>query len=255
MMTWGGQPSETKKRRTEVRIIRDQFNEMIKKASDAKVCFICGGVHGIEDCAQYDDDRTKIALDHMRTILEEQSKSPSSSEKSRAGTATRGRKDKLPKKGIMPQGKRWNRTRFVEKEEVTKSFYSQSAYMYEIADREDGGPWLVNGAEIHPQGQGVNNKDELDRLIERAAEESPPVYLRFESSMTSSPRPRPSSMHGVNNRNKIMVTTGINTHGINIGTLKMARINGEEYAGVWWYKLRSMLRMHGWEEDMKSLNG
>ena len=115
----GGQPSETKKRRTEVRIIRDQFNEMIKKASEVKVCFICGGLHGIEECAQYDEDRTKDALEHMRTILEEQSKSPSSSEKSHSGTATRGRKDKLPKKGIMPQGKRWNRIRFTEKEEVS----------------------------------------------------------------------------------------------------------------------------------------
>ena len=43
-----GQPSETKKRRTEVRIIRDKFNEMIKKASEIKVCFICGGLHGSE---------------------------------------------------------------------------------------------------------------------------------------------------------------------------------------------------------------
>ena len=92
----GGQPSEAKKRRTEVRIIRDQFDEMIKKlqASDAKVCFICGGAHGIDECVQQDDDQTKNALSHMRTILEEQSKSPSSSEKSRAGTATRGRKSR-----------------------------------------------------------------------------------------------------------------------------------------------------------------
>ena len=118
----GEQPSEAKKRRTEVRIIRDQFDEIIKKASDAKVCFICGGALGIDECAQQDDDQTKNALNHVRTILEEQSKSPSSSEKSRAGTATRGRKDKPPKKEIMPQGKRWNRTRFIDKEEVTKSF-------------------------------------------------------------------------------------------------------------------------------------
>jgi hypothetical protein len=60
-------------------------------------------------------------------MMEQQSKSPSSSERSR--TATRGRKDQLPKKGIMTEGKRWRRTSFTEKEEVTKSFYSQPAFM------------------------------------------------------------------------------------------------------------------------------
>ena len=63
--------------------------------------------------------------------------------------------------------------------QVTKSFYSQAALMYEIADREDGGPWLVNGAEIHPPGHGVRSKDELDQLIERAASESPPVFAFY----------------------------------------------------------------------------
>ena len=261
----GGQPSETKKRRTEVRIIRDQFNEMIKKASDAKVCFICGGVHGIDECAQQDDDRTKIALDHMRIILEEQSKSPSSSEKSRAGTTTRGRKDKLPKKGIMPQGNRWNRTRFIEKEAVTKSFYSQPAFMYEITDREDGGPWLVNGAEIHPQGQGARSKDELDRLIERAAEESPPVLPSIRELNDLIPkteaefnawREQQKQDHGDNWNFRYLQPY---THGINIGTLKMARISGEEYVGVWWYKVEKyaenawMGRRHDkpqWMNDM-----
>ena len=42
--------------------------------------------------------------------------------------------------------------------------------MYEIGDREEGGLWLANGAEIHPRGQGVKNRDELDTLVERAAE-------------------------------------------------------------------------------------
>ena len=65
--------------------------------------------------------------------------------------------------------------RFTEKEEVTKSFYSQPAFMYEIGDREEGGSFLVNGVEIHPQGQGVRNRQELDVLVKRAAEESPPV--------------------------------------------------------------------------------
>ena len=78
----------------------------------------------MEQCPRKDDDLMANALNRMRTIMEEQSKSPSSSERSKMATATRGRKDKLPKKEVMPQGKRWNRTRFTEKEEIARSFYS-----------------------------------------------------------------------------------------------------------------------------------
>ena len=53
---------------------------------------------------------------------------------------------------VKALNQRWRRTRFTEKEEVTKSFYSQSAFMYEIGDREEGGPFLVNGIEVHPPG-------------------------------------------------------------------------------------------------------
>ena len=44
----GGQPSEAKKRRTEVRSLRDQFNKMIEEASQVKCCFQCGGEHHLE---------------------------------------------------------------------------------------------------------------------------------------------------------------------------------------------------------------
>ena len=145
----GGQPSEAKKRRTEGRSIREQFDKMIKEASQVKFCFQRGGEHNLEQCPHKDDDLMANALNRMRTIMEEQSKSPSSSEKSKMATATRGKKDKLPTKGVMPQGKRWNRTRFTEKEEIAKSYYSQPAYMFEIGDREEGGPLLVNGVEVH----------------------------------------------------------------------------------------------------------
>jgi hypothetical protein len=104
----GGQPSEAKKRRTEVRNIRDQFEKMIAEASHVHYCFICGGTHDIEECPMQDNEQMKDTLMRMRLIMEEQSKSPSSSEKSKTGT--RGRKDKLPTKGIMPEGKRWRRT-------------------------------------------------------------------------------------------------------------------------------------------------
>ena len=169
----GGQPSEAKKRRTEVRNIRDQFEKMVADASNVSFCLACGGDHNIEECPEQSNEQMRDAIMRMRLMMDQRSKSPSSSERSK--TATRGRKDKLPKKGIMPEGKRWRRTRFIEKEEVTKSFYSQSAFTYEIGDREEGGPFLVNGIEVHPPGEGVRNRQELDNLVERAAEDSPPV--------------------------------------------------------------------------------
>ena len=73
----------------------------------------------------------------------------------------------------MPQGKRWSRTRFTEKEEVSKSFYSQPTYMFEIGDREEGEPLLVNGVEVYREDEGVRDRAQLDLLVERAAQESP----------------------------------------------------------------------------------
>ena len=237
----GGQPSEAKKRRTEVRNIRDQFEKMIAEASHVHYCFICGGTHDIEECPMQDDEHMRDTLMRMRLIMEEQSKSPSSSEKSKA--ATRGRKDKLPKKGIMPEGKRWRRTRFTEKEEVTKSFYSQSAFMYEIGDREEGGPFLVNGIEVHPPGQGVRNRHELDALVERAAEESPPVLPSIQELNALNPKDHDEYLKWIRQERE---QRGDNwnfryiqpfTHGNDIGTLQMARINGEEYVGYGWCRV------------------
>jgi len=239
----GGRRSEAKKRRTEVRSIRDQFEKMVAEASHVRYCLICGGEHNIDECHLQDNETMKDAIMRMRLIMEEQSKSPSSSEKSR--TATRGRKDKLPKKGIMPEGKRWRRTRFTEKEEVTKSFYSQPAYMYEIGDREEGRPFLVNGIEVHPPGQGVKNRQELDALVERAAEESPPVLPSIQELNAVNPRSnddfqkwikRERDEHG-NNWNFRYIQPF--TYGVDIGTLRMARMCGEDYVGKGWCRVNS----------------
>ena len=233
----GGQPSEAKKRRTEVRNIRNQFEKLIADASTVQYCFICGGMHDIDECSIPDDENMRDTLLRMRLIMDEKSKSPSSSERSKS--ATRGRKDKLPK-NIMPQGKRWRRTRFTEKEEVTKSFYSQPAFMYDIGDREEGGQFLVNGIEVNPSDQGVRNRHELDALVERAAEESPPVLPTIEELNAWNPRDHDAYMdwlkeerkqHGDNWNFKYIQPF---THGHNIGTLQLARINGEEYLGYGW---------------------
>ena len=233
----GGQPSEAKKRRTEVRNIRNQFEKLIADASNVRYCFICGGTHDIDECPTPDDENMRDTLWRMRLIMDQKSKSPSSSERSKA--ATRGRKDKLPK-NIMPQGKRWRRTRFTEKEEVTKCFYSQPAFMYDIGDREEGGQFLVNGIEVNPSDQGERNRHELDALVERAAEESPPVLPTIEELNAWNPKDHDAYMdwlreerkqHGDNWNFKYIQPF---THGHNIGTLQLARINGEEYLGYGW---------------------
>ena len=233
----GGQPSEAKKRRTEVRNIRNQFEKLIADASNVQYCFICGEMHDIDECPTPDDENMRDTLWRMRLIMDQKSKSPSSSERSKA--ATRGRKDKLPK-NIMPQGKRWRRTRFTEKEEVTKCFYSQPAFMYDIGDREEGGQFLVNGIEVNPSDQGVRNRHELDALVERAAEESPPVLPTIEELNAWNPKDHDAYMDWLREERK---QRGDNwnfkyiqpfTHGHNIGTLQLARINGEEYLGYGW---------------------
>ena len=233
----GGQPSEAKKRRTEVRNIRNQFEKLIADASNVQYCFICGGTHDIDECPTPDDENMRDTLWRMRLIMDQKSKSPSSSERSKA--ATKGRKDKLPK-NIMPQGKRWRRTRFTEKEEVTKCFYSQPAFMYDIGDREEGGQFLVNGIEVNPSDQGVRNRHELDALVERAAEESPPVLPTIEELNAWNPKDHDAYMDWLREERK---QRGDNwnfkyiqpfTHGHNIGTLQLARINGEEYLGYGW---------------------
>ena len=38
----------------------------------------------------------------------------------------------------------------------------------------------MNGIEVNPSDQGVRNRHELDALVERAAEESPPVLPTIE---------------------------------------------------------------------------
>ena len=211
---------------------------MMADASEVSYCLACGGEHNVEHCTKQDNEKLLDAILQMKLTMEQHSKSPSSSERSKA--ATKGRKDKLPKKGIMPHGKRWKKTRFIEKEEVTKIFYTQSASMAEIGDREEGGPFLVNDVEIHPKGEGVQNRQELDGLVERAAEDSPPVLPTIQelnvhnSKTTEQFKSWVEDMrkeHGPNYNFRYLQPF---TYGIDIGTLEMAKLSGEEYVGNGW---------------------
>ena len=234
----GGQPSDAKKRRTDVRHLRVQLEKMMSDASEASYCLACGGEHNVEACSHQDNEKLMDAILQMKFVMDVHSKSPASSERSK--TATRGRKDKLPKKGIMPSGKRWKKTRFIEKEEVTKVYYNQAASMAEIGDREEGGPFLVNDVEIHRKGEGVQTRRELDALVERAAEDSPPVLpaiqeLNYHNDKTPEEFKKwiddMKKEHGHNYNFRHLQPF---TYGSNIGTLEMASLSGEEYVGNGW---------------------
>ena len=95
-----GQPSEAKKRRIGVRSIIEHFDKMIEDANQRNFCFQCGGEHALEVCPEMNDNMMANALNKMRSVMEEQSKSPSS-DRSRTSKVTRRRKDKLPKKSVI----------------------------------------------------------------------------------------------------------------------------------------------------------
>ena len=122
--------------------------------------------------------------------------------------------------------------------------YSQPAFMYDIGDREEGGQFLVNGIEVNPSDQGVRNRHELDTLVERAAEESPPVLPTIEELNAWNPKDHDAYVKWLTEERK---QYGDNwnfkyiqpfTHGHNIGTLQLARINGDEYLGYGWSNVK-----------------
>ena len=86
----------------------------------------------------------------------------------------------------------------------------------------------------------MRNRHELDALVERAAEESPPVLPTIEELNAWNPKDHDAYMDWLREERK---QRGDNwnfkyiqpfTHGHNIGTLQLARINGEEYLGYGW---------------------
>ena len=74
----GGQPSEAKKCRTEVRGLRDQFEKIVADASNARYCPVCGGDHNLDECKAHDNETVIDAIMRMRLMMEQKSKSPSS---------------------------------------------------------------------------------------------------------------------------------------------------------------------------------
>ena len=91
------------------------------------------------------------------------------------GNSNQGKERQTSEERGHATRKTLEQTRFTEKEEIAKSYYSQPAYIFEIGDREEGGPLLVYGVEVHRAGEGVQSRAQLDLLVGRAAQESPPM--------------------------------------------------------------------------------
>ena len=83
--------------------------------------------------------------------------------------------------------------------------------MYDIGDREEGGQFLVNGIEVNPSDQGVRNRHELDALVERAAEESPPVLPTIEELNAWNPKDHDAYVKWLTEERKQYETTGISS--------------------------------------------
>eukprot|EP00435_Cladocopium_sp_Y103_P061746 s290_g23.t1 len=99
--------SEAKKRRTEVRQTKNQFQELVNNAANVVFCFHCGGQHHIENCPNPGRQKVAAMLGVIQDNLERESKSPMSGKTTTK--STRGRKDKLPKTS-MPKKRRWSRS-------------------------------------------------------------------------------------------------------------------------------------------------
>ena len=163
----------------------------------------------------------------------------------------------------MPQGKRWNRTRFTEKDEVSKSFYNQPAYVFEIGDREEGGALLVNGIEVNKKGQGAQNQDQLDLLIERAAQESPLTIPSIRELNERNPNLTEKEIKGITQEAKswersrgsqLEASSHIHpwTYGEDIGVLEIASIKGWKglYMYPWNYGVGKRNQNPQWLTDM-----
>ena len=121
---------------------------------------------------------------------------------------------------------------------MSKSFYNQPAYMFEIGDREEGGALLVNGIEVNKKGQGVQNQDQLGLLIEKAAQESPLTIPSIRELNERNPNlTEEESLKRIQAERDL---TGPNwnhrlihpwTYGEDIGVLEITSVTGEEYVG------------------------
>eukprot|EP00435_Cladocopium_sp_Y103_P069136 s370_g32.t1 len=220
--------NEAKRRRKGIRGLFEQFEGLLEGAGTTNFCFVCGGAHQIEECQEPGKGQMAIALNLIKTNLENGSKSPPSRSE-RTTKSSRGRKDKLPKSSF-PRKRRWTRPAQMTTEEVETCEYSVPTYMNEIGDRADGGEYLVNDVDI--SRGGPKDKWEMELLIERASSEAPPIVSSVRDYVEGrvgyrQPADSDEAKHKYANFR-------LYTNGIVIGRLELMNIKGAEYAGKGW---------------------
>eukprot|EP00435_Cladocopium_sp_Y103_P047933 s1604_g14.t1 len=223
-----GPQKEAKRRRMGIRGLFEQFEGLVDGAGSTNFCFGCGGAHQIEECHEPGKVQMAIALNLIKTNLENGSKSPPSrSEKTTK--SSRGRKDKSPK-ASFPRKRRWTRPTQMTTEEVETCEYSNPTYMNEIGDRADGGEYLVNDVDV--SRGGPRDKWEMELLIERTSSESPPIVSSVRDYVEGRvvyrhPPESDQTKHKYANFQ-------LYTNGLVIGRLELMNIKGAEYAGKGW---------------------
>ena len=122
--------------------------------------------------------------------------------------------------------------------------------------------YLVNGVEVNPISRGVKNRHELDMLIERAAEESPPVLPTIEELNAWNPIDHDEYVKWlIEERKQRMETTGISSTSnhshmattlVHFNLLASMEKNILDLDGV---RCIDMARMSGWATSGKIRNG
>ena len=102
----------------------------------------------------------------------------------------------------------------------------------------------MNGVEVHPPGQGVRNRQELDALVERAAEDSLPVLPTIQELNDLNPKSAEQFQRWMRDQRSEHVTNWNfrylqpYTYGNDVGVLQMTRLSGEEYVGNGWCNVK-----------------
>eukprot|EP00435_Cladocopium_sp_Y103_P015396 s70_g3.t1 len=220
--------NEAKRRRNGIRGLFEQFEGLVESAGTTNFCFVCGGEHQIEACEEPGKGQMAIALNLIKTNLENGSKSPPS-KSGKTARSSQGRKDKLPRSSI-PRKRRWARPAQMTTEEVETCEYSYPTHMDEIGDRADGGEYLVNDVDISRGGPA--DRGEMELLIERASSESPPIVSSVRDYVEGKvgyrqPADSDEAMHK-------HAAFRLYTNGLDIGRLELMSIKGVDYAGKGW---------------------
>ena len=231
----GGQPSEAKKRRTEGRSIREQFDKMIKEASQVKFCFQCGGETQFGTmstqrrrpdgkCFEQNENHHGGAV-QIPIIVGKVEDGNSNKGKERQTSDERGH---ATRKTLEQDEIHRERRDCEELLATTSTTASPRTCLKSVTEKK------ADGVEVHRAGEGVQSRAQLDLLVERAAQESPPMIPTIRELNSVNPDndeelqrmiQQEREQHGPNWNFRYVQPQ---TYGTDIGTLEIAHISGEE---------------------------